>query len=148
MPKKLIGLVLYNTDCEISSDECCSNNIQYLNKEFKSTNILSTKRKKLLSNNSETNEPPKKIQKTIDVELLNLKPCSVALEPLNNLVNDEMNNIVKIKSENYNLISIINYEEVKDKVNISTENGGNNNENLVIVQQQKILFLILVELPL
>lgn len=119
------GSSLNNTDCENSSDDSCRNNNQSLNKKLKNTNIIPIKRKKIVSNKIKENEPPIKSQKTIYMESFNLTPCSVTLEPLNELVNDEINvNIEKVRSK-----------EKSDKSkkigisNIVTENRKNNDEN-------------------
>lgn len=115
------------------------------------TNTIPIKRKQLLPIKSEKNEPPKKSQRIIDTESFNSTPCSVAFKPLNNLVNDKMNdniekilsektsddlekgtnNVSKIISENSNNTSPINSEKVTDEaLNIATENKKNSVENL------------------
>lgn len=115
------GSSLNNTDCENSSDDSCSNNRSSSNNKFKSTNCIPIKRKKLLSNKTEENEPPKKSQKTIYMESFNLTPCSVTLEPLNDSVNDEINVVAgKVQSKK------TSDKSKKVNINIATEDSKNN----------------------
>lgn len=147
------GSNLDNSECEYSSDDSVHNNNQSLNKKLKCTNIIPIKRKNILSNNksAEESEPPKKSQKTIYMESFSLTPCSVALEPLDNLESDENNvntekmpskktsdtlekvsdELPKAGSENVQCVSSINAEKISDEVlNIVTKDNKNNDENL------------------
>lgn len=111
------GSIVYDSDCENSSEDNSSNEKQNLNEVFKSVNIIPVRRKRTLGNDSDNEPKPKKSNNTINLESFNLVP-RVVLEKLD------------ITSK-----GSINLKKIPDKIIVTDNTNDNSNKNTINSQE-------------